>query len=243
VRFRWKTAKDQASEKPDNALRVSLDLLSRSVGQKFEVSIRHPRPITYRPPGAALRYGPAVSLLALTPPASVGGAIPWGNLLLSSVTVKLPEAQPDFIRTSPDAWNEAEPFPTESRSPHYEKPKPGDSAIGSEDEVRHTQFPIAVAVETPLPFEWMVGRGSQPTVRVAAIGNGGVFVGPEISPTKEKLLLGRDDSLTRNAQEWHYPRVEMSRRDHELWKWAAWVGLPGLFAYLGVVVLLVRRLR
>jgi hypothetical protein len=108
-----------------------------------------------------------------------------------------------------------------------------------------------VAVETPLPFDdSTVGRGTQPVVRVAAIGNGAVFVGPEISPTKERLLLdtcnwliGRDDSLTRNAEEWEYPRVVMSRREHELWKWTAWVGLPALFAYLGVVVLLVRRLR
>jgi hypothetical protein len=37
--------------------------------------------------------------------------------------------------------------------------------------------------------------------------------------------------------------VALAERDRELWHWGTQLGLPLLFAYFGVVVLLVRRLR
>jgi hypothetical protein len=87
-------------------------------------------------------------------------------------------------------------------------------------------------------------------VRVAVIGHGGVFTGGELSPAKEMLLLdtcnwllGRDQELALKETEWKYPRVELSERQHAMWQWGAWLGLPALFAYLGLVVVLVRRLR
>ena len=88
------------------------------------------------------------------------------------------------------------------------------------------------------------------TVRVAAIGSGHIFVGPELSPAKEELmvntcnwLLGRDNLLRRSDLVWSFPRVALSAREHTLWNWGAWFGLPALFGYLGLVVLMVRRLR
>ena len=87
-------------------------------------------------------------------------------------------------------------------------------------------------------------------VRVAAIGHGGVFMGTALAPAKEKLLLdvcnwllGRDDLLTRSDQTWQYPRVDLSPTDNSLWQWGTRLGLPMLFVYLGLVVMMVRRLR
>jgi hypothetical protein len=46
-----------------------------------------------------------------------------------------------------------------------------------------------------------------------------------------------------NQPTWQYPRVEMSSENKELWHWGAFLGLPGLFVYIGLVVLMLRRLR
>ena len=74
--------------------------------------------------------------------------------------------------------------------------------------------------------------------------------GPSLSPAKEKLfldvcnwLLGRDDLLTRDNQVWQYPRVALGTNEQALWLWGTRLGLPVLFVYLGLVVLLVRRRR
>src|SRR5262249_41573623 len=112
-------------------------------------------------------------------------------------------------------------------------------------------FPIGVAAETPLPAAWYADKDAKPaTVRMAVIGHGGIFVGKALSPVKEKLLLdtcnwllGRDDLLTKAENRWQYPRVEMTEREHLLWQWGTRLGLPVLFAYVGLMVLMVRRLR
>ena len=64
-------------------------------------------------------------------------------------------------------------------------------------------------------------------------------------------LLGRDDLLTKGGDEnrWQYPRLILADAQETadtrlaLWQWGARLGMPVLFAYLGLVVLLVRRLR
>ena len=47
---------------------------------------------------------------------------------------------------------------------------------------------------------------------------------------------------------WQYPRCERlanpdNQQEKELWTWATHLGLPLLFAYLGGMVLLARRVR
>jgi len=75
-------------------------------------------------------------------------------------------------------------------------------------------------------------------------------VGPTLPPAKEKLLLdtsnwllGRDDQLVKQGEPRAYPRVALTEREQTLWNWGAILGLPLLFAYLGLVVMLFRRLR
>ena len=74
-----------------------------------------------------------------------------------------------------------------------------------------------------MPSDWY-GKGEAPPaerrrLRVVVIGDGGLFVGPSLSPASEKLLLdtcnwamGRDDQLTRRVPSWEYPRVRTDDR-------------------------------
>jgi hypothetical protein len=85
---------------------------------------------------------------------------------------------------------------------------------------------------------------------VAAIGHGGLFTGPDLSPPRERLLLttcnwllGRDERLPHAAGEWRYPRVGLSERAQTLWFLGSLLALPGLFGFLGVLVLSARRYR
>src|SRR5262249_56105367 len=103
------------------------------------------------------------------------------------------------------------------------------------------------------------------------IGHGAPFAGTEVSPSQEKVLLDtcnwllrRGDLLTKEGKEWSYPRLvlgesepataeetktpdateprlSLAEREKRMWLWGARLGLPALFAWLGVVVLLVRR--
>jgi hypothetical protein len=157
-----------------------------------------------------------------------------------------------FMMTSPDAWNEPQPYPTRERTPRYEPPKKGDPDIGTVAEERQGQFPVGVAAEVKVPNSWRDGSaaGGEQKVRVAVIGHGGVFIGPTLNPVQEELLLdvsnwllGRDDLLARGERTWQYPRVDMSEQAIALWQWFAGLGLPLFFVCLGCVVLLVRRIR
>jgi hypothetical protein len=155
-----------------------------------------------------------------------------------------------FLLTA-NGWNDEQPFAVRGRRPHYEKPKPDDPDNGTIQAKRRGAFPVGVAIDTPLPASWTSSDGSAKSVRVAVIGQGEVFVGSELSPAKERLflqtanwLLGRDDYLPRADHPWSYPRVALppGSVEYRLWLVGA-IGLPFLFAYLGLVMLLIRRLR
>jgi hypothetical protein len=226
VDFDWKTGAGRiyrsttsTVDKP-NPIRHGMSLIARSFGRDAQgkslladLSLRAPQPVYYEPP--------AGTKLAF---------------------------EPEFMMTSAASWNEAQPFPTAKGGPEPPKSSPKKGTI---EEKRRGPFPIGVAVATKVPADWYTEKNAQPpTVRVAVIGHGGLFNGAELSPAKEILLLdtcnwllGRDQELALKDTEWKYPRVELSRRDYAMWQWGAWLGLPALFAYLGLVVVLVRRLR
>jgi hypothetical protein len=228
-----------------NPIRQSMQLVARSMGKEnLQVRLRHPRPIYYKPDLPL--WQSILAMSAAVPPGPENLGIPWEVLALCALG-----REPEIMMTDPDAWNEEDPFPTPERIPHFEKPKSGDATIGTLDEKRTGRFPIGVAEEVLVPSEWRLKTSGGPAwVRVAVIGQGGLFVGKELSPATERLflntanwLLGREDHLPREVSTWAYPRVELSERDRDLWHWGTQLGLPLLFAYLGVVVLLLRRLR
>jgi hypothetical protein len=200
-----------------NPIRTGMLIAARGRGEKtLDLRIRHPRPVYFERPGG-----------------------------------KRPEVEPEFLMSNAASWNEDQPFPSRERTPRFETPKPDDPTKGTLDEKRRGPFPIGVAVETQAPADWYTDKAVKPaTVRVAAIGSGGVFVGAKLEPPQEELLLdtcnwllGRDDLLPRSDRTWSYPRVVLADKEQTVWRWGTWVGLPALFAYFGLVVLMVRRLR
>jgi hypothetical protein len=94
-------------------------------------------------------------------------------------------------------------------------------------------------------------RPESPTVRVVAMGNGGLFVGKKLEPAQETLLLDtlnwqlkRDDRLPKDeAVKWEYPRANLTHQEFVLWWWGTLIGLPLLCFYLGLIVLMFRRIR
>jgi len=199
-----------------NPIRHSMQIAQRSVGKPLNIHSHYPRPIGVDPKKA-----------------------------------KDQAFEPVIMISGSDSWNEDNPFPSPKWLPHFTEPKADDSRSNTIDARRRGPFPIAVALETTVPAEWYSDKAEQPAkVRVALIGDGTLFAGRELTPAKERLLqytcdwlLGRDDLLPREDQRWEYPRVELPPREQSLWKWGAWFGPPLLFAYLGLVVVLVRRLR
>ena len=205
----------QTETLPPNRLREGLRVTAHSVGKKFDLTLRFPRPIYFEPAGN-----------------------------------KKPAFEPTFL-LSPYGWNEDQPFATAERRPRYTPAAPTDPNNGTVEARRRGQFPIGVAVEVPLPAAWGTDAKGK-SVRVAAIGQGEAFVGTELKPPQERLLLqtvnwllGRDDYLPQAEHPWSYPRLALTPEapEHRLWLWGARLGLPVLFAYLGFVVLLFRRLR
>jgi hypothetical protein len=240
VLFEWRQGEGRPEGSPSpsdhpNRIRESLRLTARALGKDDEgknlpldIRIRHPRPIYYTSPkGTKLAF------------------------------------DPDFLMTNPRSWNEDQPFPTGDSIPQFEKPNKGrdkePKALEANKDPYETRrrgpFPIGVAVETKLPAKWYDSAADQPaTVRLAVIGQGGFFSGKKLPPAQEKLfvntinwLLGRDDQLPRDDRVWSYPRVnDTIPPDSEieyLWLWGVRLGLPVLFAFFGLVVLLFRRLR
>ena len=93
----------------------------------------------------------------------------------------------------------------------------------------------------------------RPTVRIVALGHGGLFVGKRLDPAHETLLvhtlnwqLHREDRLPHavpEAEKWSYPRVNLLPSEFRVWRWATFIGLPAVVAYFGLIALMVRKVR
>lgn len=232
-------------------IRTSLRLTARSFGSSApaDLRVRHPRPVyrvRFRLP--AERAAAAVAVVAA--PGGLG-SVQAITLARATGASRLDESAV-FLLTDSASWNDEQPFPTEKRVPHYERPKADDPSRGTVRERRRGPFPIGIAFETPVPASWYdtTPPAIRPEVRLAVIGHGGVFMGERLTPMREKMLLdvsnwllGRDDLLARDEQTWSYPRVELDATAKALWTWGALLGLPLLFVYLGTVVWMVRQMR
>lgn len=233
-----------------NPLRRSLRVTSRNLGAGFDLRLRFPRPVYYLTTEER-RFS---TLLAGAVVGSCWDCWP-ASLALAGYATTLPgpeqkeRVDATFLVTA-TGWTDPQMITSPERRPQYEQ----ESSVrdqGSLDAQRQAAFPIGAAVEVPLPPEWGAPAGR--TARVAVIGQGDLFTGLELNPARERLLLqttswllNRDDYLPRaDHPPLTYKRV---RAQPGTWEYRAWVlamalGLPGLCAYLGFVVLLYRRLR
>jgi hypothetical protein len=224
----------------DNPLRRSLARTAEAWGGDLDLQMRFPRPVYYDASRAHGLLGRALAATPLSPLAGAASAVGGAEGR---------EAAGEFLWTSADSWSAEQPFrELERRALRGSQPsdkegqKEGALAGG-----RYGPFPVGVAVEAEIPEGW---KGTARTARVAVVGHAGFLTGSDLSPASEKLLLdtcnwllGRDDLLTLAAGEWRFPRLAVAEQDRALWLWGACLGLPLLFAWLGVVVLLSRQVR
>lgn len=209
-----------ATPKKPNPIRESLRIASRSIGSNLDLQVRYARPVFY------------------------------DSKDLSGVPF-----DPYIMQSNKETWSEDRPFPSRQYRP---KPPKETEQRGTLDKKGVGPFPLGVAIEADVPASWNESKDAKAAkVRVVALGHGGLFAGNEVAPAKEKLLLdscnwllGRDDLLARENEQgsdkgiWKYLRLTtVSDRDLELWHWGTQLGIPALFGYLGMVVLMVRRLR
>ena len=202
-------------------------------------------------------------------------------------------ATAEILHTAPESWNknwpDTAPFGSPRYLPKFEATKPTDERKGTRNEERKGSFPIGVAVEVPVPAEWLddknavaayaasiigAAAGSPPgfafattnpdrfqaamnknlkTTRIVVFGHGGLFVGKELDPGRETLLLqsvhwslNRETEMPRGpdaAGTWQYPRIKLAPVEYSAWRWGTFLGLPLLAAYFGLIVLMLRRLR
>jgi hypothetical protein len=233
------------------SIRTSMRLTAHALGDKSRegLKIRHPRPVyVVRTTWSAETIAGAVGSLALNWPLGPTQAL----VDLAAKSNKKFDEKAVFLMTDSDGWNEERPFLAEKWTPHFERPKSDDPNKGTVQEKRRGPFPIGVALEAEVPREWYDKDGTKKPkkIRLAVIGQGGIFMGDKLSPMREKLfldvsnwLLGRENLLAKESTTWQYPRVHLEPEIKNLWEWTMRAGLPVLFLCLGINVWLVRRMR
>ena len=236
-----------------NPVAVAVQSTARSVDRRLDLRLRAPRPV-YVAPGWQDRLAFSAEFL-LTSPESWNEVKPFPTRDEEGDIVAVPHYEPT-LKTD-KKWNtreaeRKEPFPV---GVAIEAPPPAYWTNG--DSLDRTvplliagpgwnQLPVAAAAIG-------VTRPKGTPSRLVVFGSGNLFCGPELKPTQEKLLLHsvnwlteRSDRLPRAVppeQEWKFPRVEMSDRDLTLWRLGTAVGLPLVAVYLGLMAMMVRRLR
>jgi hypothetical protein len=250
-----KSLVDEPANKAANPIATSMKVTERTVGgkQKLDLRLRHPRPIYFTP----VRSG----AVPFAPEFLVSDSDSWNEENPFPTRERTPRYEPpkadDPAAGSVDEKRRG-PFPLGVAVETTVPPEWYDSRVAAAEVAEkvlaggEATGPLAVAA-AGVTSNAIAKQANVPEtrVRVAAIGHGGLFVGPELSPAKESLLLntcnwllGRDERLPRESPvPWRYPRVNLTEQDATLWWWGTLVALPGLFVYLGRVVLLGRRYR
>ncbi len=243
-----------------NPVQSGLRLLERSVGQRLDMKLRYPRPVYF----ASIRERPEYrGEFLFTDPATWNEAKPFPE---RAYTPRFEPAKPDDPTKGTRDEERRGPFPIGVAVQTTVPPELLDdkyrafkvAALTMAARMSAGGIPASLAAESLVPTDPYTKRDKKykpVPIRAAAIGHGGVFASadanqPDLSPAKEQLLLqtvnwllGRDDRLPHASKVWQYPRIQLSDRDRTLWRWGAALVLPGLFAYFGFVVLLMRRMR
>jgi hypothetical protein len=196
--------------------------------------------------------------------------------ITEAAQVKLPFAA-EFILSGSDSWNEVQPYSRGDAAqrvtyvPKYEPTKEGDPKKGTKAEERRGPFPVAVAIDGPLPTAWFDEEAAKreavaavlpaavamregkpiPSERMIVFGSGGIFTGPDLKPAQEKLLLhsvnwllNRSDRLpTAPEQAWSYPRVSLTDQELVLWRWGTGLLMPLGVVIFGLFAVMLRRTR
>ncbi len=229
-----------------NPIVCALTVLNDSVDKPLDIRLRAPRPISITQQQFDAQ--------------KFEGAFLWSNP--RSWTENYPF---DFvIRMQPNPFTmRPERIPVARPRPRYDAPTDESKKDNPLLENEHRgSVSVAVSVEGTLPDSWYNDKEKdmeRKPSRLVVIGHGSLFNKHDLTPATERLLLvicnwllKREDRLPHKAdpnapiaadRPWQYPRVEMSDGTKQMWRWAAFLGLPGLCAYLGLIVLMVRKVR
>jgi hypothetical protein len=238
-----------------NPISASMELVARNLGarQHPDLALRHARPVYFVP------VRPGTTTFA--PEFLVSDDDSWNEDQPFPTQERTPRFEPpkadDPAKGTRDEKRRG-PFPLAVAVETVVPPEWTDSRgtaakAASLTAAGATGDPAILAADGAIPADAFAGADKHhpPTrIRVAAIGHGGLFTGPDLSPARERLLLttcnwllGRDERLPRPVGEWAYPRVQLSRRADIFWTLGTMLALPGLFGFLGVLVLTGRRYR
>jgi hypothetical protein len=154
--------------------------------------------------------------------------------------------------------------------PRFDRTADDDAKKNTPDEEKRGPFPIGVAVESQLPASWYDAKANPaiggvvpaavlppdasvtgPKSRLVVFGSATMFTGSQLKAAQEKLLLhsanwlvNRPDRLPRSDEKsWAFPRVQMSDREVKLWRVGTAFGLPLLAVYLGLIAVMLRKMR
>jgi hypothetical protein len=238
-----------------NPISSSLKVIAAATGSSDKLAklvVRNPRPIYYLPV-----RGPKKTVAEFI----YSDSESWNESDPYATREKTPRYEP----TKPDSpiygTREAErrgPFPI---GVAVETTVPAEWRGNSKSAATNAALLAASAVGPAAPFELATQAlvpadsyaGSTKTIplRVAAIGQGGAFSEPVLSPAKEQFLLqicnwllSRDERMPHEAEtHWQYPRVTLSQPCSSLWRNGTLIVMPAAMAFLGAFVLLVRKYR
>ncbi len=233
-----------------NPVGEAVRVTARGAAAKLDVEARDPRPVYLTPERAAAL--PFAGVIAQTGPDGWNESAPWeeddGNP---------PRYQPAGDKDPKKGTRDEErrgPFPVgvavEVPVGVLAESVPGLEAAALAGALAPGATLGGLAT-LALPPDAFAAKADNATVRIAAFGHGGLFTGGTLKPANEKLLLhtvnwllGRSDRLPRgDVKPWAYPRVTLSEREARVWHWGTFLGLPLLAAYLGLIVLMVRKVR
>jgi chaperonin cofactor prefoldin len=239
-------------KKQPNPVGQAMQATGRNVEAKLDIRVRHPRPV-YLARGWAYKVNYQAEFVQ-SASESWNEKLPFVmiNLTGGRQQVYLPRyeatAFDDPIKGTVDEERRG-PFPigvaVESSLP-----------INWFDN-RFTGYQSLVGVLGPWSDLTAVGftavgmQEKRPSSRLAVLGSGGIFTSAELKPASQQWLLhlsnwllGRDERLPKTDDaSWSYPRVKLNENQAFLWHWGTFLGLPLLFSWLGLVVLMLRRMR
>jgi len=232
-----------------NPIALAYAQLQRSLGTKLELKKGAPRPITVRSTVKS----------------------PFATGILETVAESWNESKPLPDDSNIPKFDPPKPNDPKKGTPDEERRGPFTVAVAYEANVPAEWIdPAAAAMQASAVVSGLAGIGLPPgvapsmlspdfftapttrTVRIAAYGHGGIFVGKQLEPSQVNLLasttnwlLKREDELPKElaaGDQWKYPRVALSVQHRSYWTYAAFPGLPVL-AFVGLAFAMLRRAR
>jgi hypothetical protein len=244
-------ALDADGKKP-NPISAAYRTTARAVDKKLDLKKAGYRPI-YLAPGVAERS-------AFTPEIAFTGRTSFNeeNPLMSEDTPpKYEPAKADDPKRGTRDEERRGPFTV---GVAVESSVPADWFDKPDAKLKTTDFLAASAFA--LPFDMGLSAAMmhlssdavvRPKVRLVVLGHGGLFNGNALDPAQETLLLHtlnwqlkRDAALPAEATDatrWQFPRADLTAKDFFVWRWATFLGLPAAIAVLGLIALMIRKVR